>query len=78
MPRYFFHIHDAADLIDEDGLELPSAEVAKWEALRGARGLAAEQVLAGRLSLNDRIDVADETGAVIATVSFRDAVAVEG
>jgi hypothetical protein len=78
MPRYFFHIHDNADIIDDDGLELRNIEVANWEALRGARSLAAEQVLLGRLSLNDRIDVSDETGAVIATVTFRDAIAIEG
>jgi hypothetical protein len=78
MSRYFFHVHDDVEASDQDGVELPSIEAAKWEALRGARSLAAEQVLEGRLNLGHSIDVADETGAVVATVTFRDAVAVEG
>lgn len=78
MPRYFFHIYDDTTTIDEDGLELPGVAVAKWEALRGARDLAADQVLRGRLNLAHRIEVADDTGGIIGTVTFRDAVTVEG
>jgi hypothetical protein len=78
MPRYFFHVYDDQETIDQDGLELPNVEVAEWEALRGARSLASEQVLMGRLRLTDRIDVTNETGTVIATVTFRDAVIIEG
>ena len=78
MSRYFFQVHDDVGAADEDGLELPNVEVARWEALRGARSLAAEQVMLGRLNLSHSVEVADETGAVIATVTFRDAIALQG
>ena len=78
MSRYFFHVHDDVEASDQEGLELPSAEAAKWEALRGARDIASAQVLEGRLNLSHRVDVIDEGGTVVATVTFRDAIAVKG
>ena len=78
MPRFFFHVHDDIDTVDEDGLELADIGAAQTTAVRAARALACEQVMAGHLHLDHRIDVADEGGALIATVTFGDAVAVEG
>jgi hypothetical protein len=77
VPRFFFHVFDDDVTRDEDGLELPDAAAAAAVALRSARALACEQVGQGCLRLRDRIDVADEAGALVATVTFRDAVAVE-
>lgn len=77
MPRFFFNVYDDIVALDDEGVTLPDVEAAKQEALRGARSLAAEQVLAGRLNLQHWIEASDETGAVVATVTFRDAVAVE-
>ena len=57
-------------------MELRDRATALAEAVRGARSLAAEQVLQGRLNLGHRIVVADEAGADIATIAYRDAVAV--
>ena len=78
MPRFFFHVYDDVVALDEEGVELPDAAGAEREGRRGARALASEQVLEGRLNLSHRIDIADETGAVVATIAFRDAIAVEG
>jgi hypothetical protein len=78
MPRFFFHVHDQHVSQDDEGLDLPDADAALAEAVKGARSLAAEQVLNGRLNLGHRICIADETGAPLATVSFGDAVRVEG
>ena len=36
MARYFFHIHDGADLPDDEGVELPNDEAAKSEAISAA------------------------------------------
>ena len=74
MPRFFFHIFNDEVTLDEEGLLLPSAAAAAREALRSARSLAASDVAAGRLNLTHRIDVLDETHAVIASVSFSDAI----
>ena len=78
MPRFFFHVHDEIVAFDDEGVELPSAAVARQEALRGARSLACEEVLKGRLHLNHRIEVVDENGRILETVKFGDAVAVDG
>jgi hypothetical protein len=77
MPRFYFHIYDDADVLDEEGLELPDVAAALYEATRSARALASTDVLEGRLRLHHRIDVADESGRVLDTVRFGDAVTVE-
>ena len=77
MPRFFFHVFDDAEALDEEGLELPCADAAMREALRSARSLAAEQVGHGRLCLHHLIKIEDESGAAVATVAFGDAVTVE-
>ncbi|HEY0148545.1 MAG TPA: hypothetical protein VGB70_06030 [Allosphingosinicella sp.] len=73
MPRFYFDVHDEVLATDEDGLDLAGPDAAIEEAHRGARDLAAAQVLGGRLNLNHRIIVRDKAG-VIAEVSFRQAV----
>ena len=78
MPRYYFHVHDDDVEIDLVGLEFPDAEAARGDALRGARDLASDEVARGYLKLHHRVEVQDESGAVIASIAFRDAVAVEG
>ena len=78
VPRYFFHLYNDIVAIDEEGQELPDLAAARDEALRNARAIAADSVTKGKLSLKHRIDVADESGACVATVYFKDAVKVEG
>jgi Domain of unknown function (DUF6894) len=77
VPRFFFDILDDDTTIDADGLELPSSAAAIDVAHKGARDLAATQILEGHLDLWHRIIVRDERGTV-AEISFRQAVAVQG
>jgi hypothetical protein len=74
VPRYFFHVYDDVIAQDEEGVELPSIEAARLNALIGARDLIAEQVRRGYFVLSHWIDVVDEQGAPVLTVAFRDAV----
>jgi hypothetical protein len=78
MPRFFFHIHDDAVVIDEDGIDLADAEAARAAATAGARALMCDQMKAGRLTLHHRIEVVDEAGATVLTLPFGDAVTIEG
>ena len=78
MPRFFFHVYDDMVARDEEGVELPDAAAAKREAVRGARSLACEQVVNGRLHLGHRVEVEDSSGAHVATIAFRDIIAVDG
>lgn len=77
MPRFFLHLSDGYLVCDEDGMIFDDAEGAREEAIRAARDMMSDQVRQGRLSLRDRIDVADEAGKPIFTLAFRDAVDID-
>ncbi len=74
MPRYFFHVYDDVIAEDEEGSELPNLAAARLNALRGARDIIAEQVRRGYFVLSHWIDVVNEQGERVLTVTFGDAV----
>lgn len=74
MARFFFHVHDDVDAPDDEGLELLDVAAAETEAIRGVRALASEQISHGKLNLSHFIEVVDETGSLVRTVSFGDAI----
>jgi hypothetical protein len=78
VQRFFFHVYDDVVALDEEGIDLLNADVARAMAISAARALAADQVRKGALTLHHRIEVTDDTGAHVATVELRDAVKVEG
>ena len=77
MPRYFFHLYDDIDSIDEEGTELPDIAAATKHAITQAKDMACAEVLKGHLSLRHRIEVTDEAGMVLLTVRFKDVVEVQ-
>ena len=75
MPRFYFHLYNSADVADESGEELPDLEAARAYALSMARFEVSEAAKRdGRVVLSHHIDVEDENGAALATVTFGDAV----
>jgi hypothetical protein len=76
LPRYFFHVFDDIIAQDEEGVELPNLAAARLQAVKGARDLMTEQVRHGHLELSHWIDVTDERGDKVLTITFRDAVDV--
>ena len=78
MPRYYFHLRDDLDCPDLEGAELPDLDAAQVKAAHEARLLMGDLLLReGRIALHHCIDIEDEQGAVLATVRFRDVVAIE-
>ncbi len=77
MPRYFFHLYDDVIALDEEGVALPNAAAARLNALIGARDVIAEQVKRGYFVLSHWIDVVDQQGEPVLTLTFRDAVDVK-
>ncbi len=78
MPRYLFHVCDGAGFCeDADGIELPDRDAAFQEAIRSARSLMVDEIIQGRLSLASFIEVEDENGVHLFTVTFEDAVEIE-
>jgi hypothetical protein len=77
VQRYFFHVYDDVIAEDEEGTELPNLAAARLKALIGARDLMCEQLRHGYLVLSHWIDVTDEKGETVLTVTFRDAVDIK-
>jgi hypothetical protein len=76
MPRYFMHLRDGTDEVpDPEGVDMPLEAVSR-AALMDARSCIAEDARAGRIYLGYRIDVHDEEGTVVHSLSFADAVEI--
>ena len=80
MPRYFFHLRDAAGtLLDIEGSEHADLDAATAQAVRHARGLIVDDVQhRGQVPLGERIDITDAAATVLATVVFADTVTLTG
>lgn len=77
MPRFYFHVHDDIDALDEEGVECANRETAIARAKHEARQLAADEVRLGELHMDHRIVVVDDQGERVATILFCDAVLVK-
>jgi hypothetical protein len=73
VPRYFFHIRDGDELIEDfEGSEFPDLETAKAEALETALDIIAERVRSS-VDLDGRaFEIADEDGIVLAVIPLRE------
>jgi hypothetical protein len=78
MPRYFYNLLGGRTVLDEAGVEFANLHSAEAHGLRAARQTIAEQVVrTGALSLTQKIEIVDEQGQVLTTISFSDAVQIE-
>jgi hypothetical protein len=78
VPHYFFHLYNDVVVLDEEGRALPDLAAARANAIREAREMMLDAVAEGRINLSHRIDIADEAGTVVGSVTFGEAVRVEG
>ena len=79
MARYFFHLHECGTLYaDAEGLDRITMDDVRDEAYRAAREVMCAELADGRLCLSCRIEVRDETGAVVLDLPFREAVTITG
>ena len=79
MPRYYFHLHNGiGDAEDGEGTELPNLDAARKFAIESARSILSEEAKEGLIDLASSIDVADEHGNILLTLSFREAVELRG
>ena len=71
MARYFFHVRSAENLVscDREGQELPDLEAARAEAVSSNREMLSERLLHGGALGPRQIEIADENGKVLATIS---------
>jgi hypothetical protein len=79
MPKFYFHLHNDVDAPDEEGKELPDIDAARAYAEANAVFTMSETLKEdARINLRHHIDIEDEQRKVLATVRFRDVVAIEG
>lgn len=76
MPRFFFHLHNDLEVIDDEGRELTDIEAAREAAERDALQMAAESVRHGHLARSHYIEVTDEAGTALFRVTFGEMVDV--
>ena len=75
MPRYYFHLaREGGRLRDEEGLALPDAEAAWYQAVRSARELIRADVALGTRWDRQAIEIFDERGAPVDQVALADIV----
>ena len=70
MPRYFFHVHDSASFIDEEGTEISDLRSARGQAIKTAGAIlreSSDSLCAGQPWC---MDVTDEAGQVLFTLDF--------
>ncbi len=78
MPTFHLHlINSHVDADDADGHDLPSLDAARAKAVDGIRDFLSAEVRSGTLDLRGRVDIEDETGAVLMTIPFAEAVAIK-
>ena len=73
MPRFFFHLADpASHLRDEEGMDLPDAEAAWFQAVRSARALIQADLCLGCSWQGRHVCIEDEHGAPVLQVPFEE------
>jgi hypothetical protein len=79
MGLYFFHVHRGGILIpDPDGTQMAGFDEACRQAFREARCLLSEHLKTDRpIRLQDGVQLADEHGHVLYTVTFEEALGGE-
>ena len=77
MPRYFFDISTPSTFLRDDiGVEFETFHQVKVEATKGARGIMAADLQAGRPVDHQQFEVRDEVGELVLTLRFRDVLTV--
>ena len=73
MPRYYFHLRDQGSrLTDEDGVSLPDAEAAWYQAVRSARELIRADLQLGCKWDGKAVEIQDERGAPVAQIPLQE------
>jgi len=71
MPSYYFvHVDAIGEAEDDEGCDLPDFGAAVAIAFSAARDIMAADVRAGRLDLDQRIDIRDGQGRTMAVLAF--------
>lgn len=77
MPRFYFQIYNGnGHTLDEEGQDLADVGEARAVAVSGIRSLLGEELAAGSMDLDGKIDVTDKEGTVVLSLPYSDAVEI--
>jgi hypothetical protein len=77
MPLYFLNVYNRTGCSrDEEGMDLPDLDAARAQAVDGIRSIMQDEVGHGEIDFEGRVEILEEGGALVATVTFHDAVAL--
>lgn len=77
MVRYYFHLRDGVErLLDPQGADVDDPARLARMALKEARAVIAQEALEGEINLQQRIEIEDEGGTLVHSLSFADAVRI--
>jgi hypothetical protein len=78
MPHYHLHLYNSAESHGAEGRDFPDLTAANEEAIRNSRDLIAKHVKAGEaVDLDHRIDVAKDSGKLLASIGFRELITIK-
>ncbi len=74
MPQFFFHVRHADGEVSQDleGQDLPDLEAARTEAINAHREMLGERLLHGGSLNHRRMEIADESGNLVAVIEPKD------
>ena len=79
MPLFYFHLREGhARHDDQEGVTLPDAEAAFYQAFRSARDRFGEQLRDPRILGERQVEVEDEAGVPVWTIPLFDIAGVAG
>ena len=80
MARYFFDVRSADGQVssDREGQELPDIEAACAEAVNSNREMLSERLLHGGTLGPRQVEIADESGKVLAIITAEDVLMQDG
>ncbi len=75
MTRYFFNLRRDGEIVsDVEGDEFVDRDAARLSAINAVREMVAARIKAGELVTDQYMDVSDEAGNLVFSVSFHDVV----
>lgn len=75
MTRYFFHLRRDGEIVsDVEGDEFSSDDAARLSAINAVREMVAALIKSGRVVADEYVDVSDDAGKLLFSVSFHDVV----
>ena len=77
MSKNYFHLYDESDVFDLEGAEMADDDAAVAHGTAAVREIIADDVLrTGRIDLRHRVEITDEDGRPVRTVTFGDVLTI--